>query len=445
MPNPSARLRAPLAAAVVALALAAYFGSGQMPLRVQSLLGVVAFLLTAVTFSSDLRAIPWRVVATGFALQVGLALVIQKEPRVFNAFSHAAEFVKTVLTFTKQPANDLFGTVWPRTPLALIILPTVVFVASVFTVLFHLRVLQAVVWALAKGMVLLMGRRGVSGAETLSAVANVFMGQTEAPLIVAPYVPRMTRSELFALMVGGMGTIAGGVMAVYLELGASAVALLATSVMAAPCGLYMAKILVPETEEPETRGTLKTNAGTPYANVIDAAAAGASSGIFLAINIVAMLIAFGALIVMVDYFLGQLVHVDPRLGGLSLRGIFAAVFAPVAALVGVESADVPKLAELLGIKLVGNEFLAFVQMTDNYKPATPGGMTERSYQLATYALTGFANVSSVGIQLGGIGSLPRDPDEQRKLRARLARLGPKALLGGFLVTLLNAAIAGVIL
>ena len=350
-----------------------------------------------------------------------------------------------MLTFTQAQTKTLFGDVWPYAPLALIILPTVVFVASVFTVLFHLRVLQALVWVLAKGMLLLMGRRGASGAETLSAVANVFMGQTEAPLIVAPYVPRMTRLELLALMVGGMGTIAGAVMAIYLELGASAVALLATSVMAAPCGLYVAKILVPETEEPETRGTLKTDGGTPYANVIDAAAAGASSGISLAINIIAMLIAFAALIVMVNYFLGQLVHVDPRLGGLSLELIFAAVFAPVAALVGVEPADVPKLAELLGIKLVGNEFLAFKQMTDHYKPAMAGGMSDRSYQLATYALTGFANISSVGIQLGGIGSLPRDPEEQRKLRARLARLGPKALLGGFLVTLLNAAVAGVIL
>ena len=356
--------------------------------------------------------------------------------------------MQTFLTFTDPPTATLFGTVWPYKPLALIILPTVVFVACVFTVLFHLRVLQGVVWVLAKGMVLLMGKKGVSGAETLSAVANVFMGQTEAPLIVAPYVSKMTKSELLAIMIGGMATIAGGVMAIYLAMGAAPVALLATSVMAAPCGLYVAKILLPETEEPATRGTLKTAAGDGYANVIDAAAAGASEGMKLAINIIAMLIAFTALIVMADYFLdqlGNLRYVGKHLQGLSLRVIFGEVFAPVAVLMGVEPADVPKVAELLGIKLVGNEFLAFEQMTKNYMPGMEQGISPRSYALATYALTGFANVGSIGIQLGGIGSLPRDPAEQASLRARLAKLGPVALLGGFLATLINAAIAGVIL
>jgi CNT family concentrative nucleoside transporter len=309
----------------------------------------------------------------------------------------------------------------------------------VFTVLFHLRVLQAVVWVLAKGMVLLMGRRGVSGAETLSAVANVFMGQTEAPLIVAPYVSKMTRSELLAIMVGGMATIAGGVMAVYIQIGADAVAILATSVMAAPCGLYVAKILVPETEEPLTRGELKTSAGQPYANVIDAAAGGASEGMKLAINIIAMLIAFLALIEMVNYGLRQF---DPT---LSLQFLFGKLFAPVAVLLGVDNPDAAKVGQLLGIKLVGNEFIAFDEMVRNYRPGMAAGMSERSYSLATYALTGFANIGSIGIQLGGIGSLPRDPVEQAELRARLARLGPRALLGGFLATLINAAVAGVLL
>ncbi len=443
-PTPPA-WRAAAAAAIAGLTAAAYLTAGDVSPRVQSLFGVAAFLLVAVLFSANVRAINWRVVGVGLALQVGLALVIQKVPRVYRAFEAVGDFVQKFLSFTEQPTATLFGTVWPYPPLALIILPTVVFVACVFTVLFHLRILQGVVWVLAKGMVLLMGRRGVSGAETLSAVANVFMGQTEAPLIVAPYVANMTRSELLAIMIGGMATIAGGVMAIYLQMGAAAVALLATSVMAAPCGLYVAKMLIPETEEPATRGTLKTAQEAPYANVIDAAASGASEGMKLAINIIAMLIAFTALIVMFDYFLAQLVHIDTRLGGISLRSIFGHVFAPVAVLMGVEAADVPKVAELLGIKLVGNEFLAFEQMTKNYQPGMANGISERSYALATYALTGFANIGSIGIQLGGIGSLPRDPADQQKLRARLAKLGPIALLGGFLATLINAAIAGVIL
>ena len=427
-----------LAAGVLGLTALAYLAAEGIPPRARAAIGVVAFLALAILASADIRRINWRVVATGFLLQVALALLIQWEP-VYRAFDAVGNLVKAFLGFTGPATGELFGKTWDPVPLALIILPTVIFVACVFTVLFHLRILQAVVWVLAKGMVLVMGKKGVSGAETLSAVANVFMGQTEAPLIVAPYVARMTRSELLAIMIGGMATIAGGVMAVYIQMGADAVAILATSVMAAPCGLYVAKILIPETEEPLTRGELKTAAGNPYANVIDAAAGGASEGMKLAINIIAMLIAFLALIEMVNYGLRQF---DP---GLSLQFFFGKLFAPVAMLLGVDPVDAPKVGELLGIKLVGNEFLAFDAMTKNYRPEMANGMTERSYALATYALTGFANISSIGIQLGGIGALPRDPADQSALRARLARLGPRALLGGFLATLINASIAGMIL
>ena len=428
-----------IAVVLVGLTTLAYFATEQIPARGRAALGVVAFLALAILCSSDIRRINWRVVATGFLLQIALALLIQKEPHVYAAFKAVGDLVKEFLGFTGEATGTLFGRNWDPLPLALIILPTVVFVACVFTVLFHLRVLPAIVWVLAKGMVLVMGRRGVSGAETLSAVANVFMGQTEAPLIVAPYVSRMTRSELLAIMIGGMSTIAGGVMAVYIQMGADAVAILATSVMAAPCGLYVAKILVPETEEPLTRGELRTSAELPYANVIDAAAGGAAEGMKLAINLIAMLIAFLALIAMVNYLLRQF---QP---GLTLQWVFGQLFAPVAVLLGVDPGDVPKVGELLGIKLVANEFLAFDAMTRMYQPGTAFGMSHRSYSLATYALTGFANISSIGIQLGGIGALPRDPAEQATLRTRLARLGPRALLGGFLATLINAAVAGVIL
>jgi CNT family concentrative nucleoside transporter len=431
--------RLAIAGGVISLTALAYLLIDQTPPQVRAALGVVAFLGVAFACSSDLRRINWRVVGSGMLLQIALALLILKVEPVREAFAAIGGLVKQFLGFTSEVTGTLFGRGWDPVPLALIILPTVVFVACVFTVLFYVRVLPAIVWVLAKGMVLVLGKRGVSGAETLSAVANVFMGQTEAPLIVAPYVARMTRSELLALMVGGMATVAGGVMAVYIEMNADAVAILATSVMAAPCGLYISKILIPETEEPLTRGEVRVSTERPYANVIDAAAGGASEGMKLAINIIAMLIAFTALIALVNYLLGLF---QP---GLTLQWVFGQVFAPVAVLMGVDPADVPKVGGLLGVKLVGNEFLAFDFMTKNYQPEMAEGMSGRSYSLASFALTGFANLSSIGIQLGGIGALPRVPGEQTSLRARLARLGPRALLGGFLATLINAAVAGVIL
>jgi concentrative nucleoside transporter, CNT family len=384
-------------------------------------------------------------VLAGFALQVTLAALIIHAKPVRDFFDQAGRLVTLFVGFSKAGAGLLFGPLAsdeamkgvfsPRAgvPFAIILMTTVIFVATIFSVLYHLRILQAVVWVFAKLMVLVMGRRGVSGAESLSAAANVFMGQTEAPLIVKPYVAGMTRSELLAIMIGGMATIAGGVMAIYIEMGADARAVLATSVMAAPCGLYITKILVPETGEPATRGRVALSNERPHANVVDAASHGASEGMKLAINIIAMLIAFLAVIAAVNYGLKQL---RPS---FSLEAAFSWLFSPVAALMGVAPADVPKVSELLGIKLVANEFLAFEQMTSRFKPAMENGMDPRSYALATYALTGFANISSIGIQLGGIGAMA----PQR--RGDLARLGLLALTGGFLATLLNAAVAGVLM
>jgi CNT family concentrative nucleoside transporter len=269
---------------------------------------------------------------------------------------------------------------------------------------------------------------GTSGAETLSAAANVFMGQTEAPLIVKPYVKDMTDSELLALMVGGMATISGGLMAVYISMGAPPVAILATSVMAAPCGLYLSKLLLPETGEPKTRGDAHTAVENPHRNVIEAAAAGATDGLSLALNVAAMLIAFLALLAMLDYLL-QLIRPE-----LALKNIFGTIFTPIAFLMGVDQADLSKVGDLLGLKLVANEFVAYAQLTDNYK----GQLNPRSVRLVTFALTGFANFASIGIQIGGIGALA----PSRK--ADLARLGPRALFAGFLTTLVNASIAGVL-
>lgn len=450
--------RVGLGAAVAALAAVATLGGDALPARARSGLGVVAFLLLALALSRHLRAVNPRVVLAGFGLQLLLAvLVIHVEP-VRQGFDWAGRQVTLFVGFSTEGAGLLFGPLasreamengfGPKTgvPFAIILTTTVIFISTVFSVLYHVGLLQRVVWVLARAMVLVMGRRGVSGAESLSAAANVFMGQTEAPLIVKPYVKTMTESELLAVMVGGMATIAGGVMAIYIAMGADARAVLATSVMAAPCGLYVAKMLLPETGTPRTRGRVsldgdKTdgrgpNDPPPPANVMDAAATGASEGMRLALNIIAMLLAFLALIAAVNYGLRQL---HP---GWSLEAFFAAVFSPVAALLGVAPADVPKVAELLGVKLVGNEFLAFQQMTAaHWRPDAGGvvGMDPRSYALATYALTGFANVGSIGIQLGGIGAMA----EGR--RADLARLGVLALTGGFLATLINAAVAGLLM
>jgi CNT family concentrative nucleoside transporter len=239
----------------------------------------------------------------------------------------------------------------------------------------------------------------------------------------------MTQSELLALMVGGMATISGGVMAVYIALGADPVAILTTSVMAAPCGLYLSKILYPEMEEPATRGEVKIAVARQHTNVIDAASAGASDGTLLAINVAAMLIAFMAFIAMFDYLLALM---NPQ---LSLARVFAFLFAPVAVLMGVPAQDVPAIGDLLGTKLVANEFVAYLKLTSEYRET----LSPRSYTLATYALTGFANFASIGIQLGGIGAMA--PTR----RGDLARLGSRALLAGFLATLINASIAAALL
>lgn len=435
---------------VSGLTLAAYNLGDLADPRVRSALGVVALLGVACLFSTNLKAVNWRVVGAGFALQVLMAVLILRVPEVKSVFDKLGGAVGKAVEYSRDAAwifgpmgnesrmDAAFG---PKTgiPFVITLMCTVVFFASFFSVLYHLRILQAVVWVFAKLMIVLMGKKGVSGAESLSAAANVFMGQTEAPLIIKPYVAKMTNSELLAVMIGGMATIAGSVMAIYIGMmdragiPNGAAAILATSVMAAPCGLYIAKILLPETAEPTTRGTVSMSDEKPHKNVVDAAASGASDGMMLTLNIVAMLIAFLALIALAN---GLLKLYDPS---WSLERFFSNIFAPVAHLMGVDSADVPKVSQLLGIKLVGNEFLAFNQLSTQFAVGTPDALTPRSYLLTMFALTGFANIGSIGIQLGGIGAMA--PER----RGDLANLGLRALLGGFLATLVNAAVAGVLL
>ena len=433
-----------LAVGIALVLVAAAFALRQtLNPRVQAIAGIICFISVIAAFSRSLRAVSWRTVGWGIGLQVGLALLILKleingvRPG-YLFFSKVAGMVKQFLEFTNAGSQFVFGTLANQPAMdrvfgsgqgfvfAFTALPTIIFVSSFFTVLYYFGILQFVVKLFARAMMLAMR---TSGAETLSAAANVFMGQTEAPIIVKPYVAAMTQSELLALMVGGMATISGGVMAVYIALGADPVAILTTSVMAAPCGLYLSKILYPEMEEPATRGDVKIVVEKQHTNVIDAASAGASDGTMLAINVAAMLIAFLAFIAMFDYLLGL---VNPQ---LSLARIFAFVFAPVAVLMGVPPQDVPAIGDLLGTKLVANEFVAYVKLTGEYRDT----LTPRSYTLATYALTGFANFASIGIQLGGIGAMA--PTR----RGDLARLGSRALLAGFIATLINASIAAALL
>ncbi len=435
------RLRVMLAAGVTVIAATAFVFQDALPGRVRAGLGVICFIGLVVACSSNIRAISWRTVGWGIVLQLSFAILILRfevgdvRPG-YAMFSGLAAVVTQFLAFTDVGSTFVFGAlasqedmgnVFPNGfVLAFAALPIIIFVSSVFTVLYYVGLLQMLVRAMARVMMPLMG---TSGAETLSAAANVFMGQTAAPLIVRPFIPAMTRSELLTLMTGGLATIAGSVLGVYLSLGADPVAMLTTSVMAAPCALYLSKILLPESDRPVTAGDAEIVVGTDHVNVIDAAASGAADGMRLAINVAAMLIAFLAFVAMVDYTLGLL---SPK---LTLARIFGVIFSPVAVLLGVSSADVPALADLMGTKLVTNEFVAYVKLNTEYE----GVISDRSHTLATFALTGFANFGSVGVILGGIGGMA--PEH----RSDLARLSSRALFAGFVATLINAAIAGVLI
>jgi concentrative nucleoside transporter, CNT family len=428
--------RLALLTAVIVIGAVVYFGRESLGRHIRAGLGIVTFIALVAACSANLRTVRWRTIAWGIVLQAVFALIILKTYAGARFFEVIGNGVKQFLEFTNKGSDFVFGELANYGSVerafgpdkgfifAFQALPTIIFVSSFFTVLYYFGILQFVVRVMARAMMYMMG---TSGAESLSAVANVFMGQTEAPLIVKPYVPRMTRSELLAMMVGGMATISGGVMAVYIGMGADPVAILATSVMAAPCGLYLSKIMLPETEVPETHGNAKIVSEKLHSNVIDAAAGGASDGMHLALNVAAMIIAFLAFIALINALLG-LIHPE-----LSLTAIFSRVFYPVALLMGCELNDAPMLADLLGIKLVTNEFIAYKELT---KGTYAGVISPQGLVLATYALTGFANIASIGIQLGGIGSLA--PTR----RADLAALGGRALLCGFVATLINASIAG---
>jgi CNT family concentrative nucleoside transporter len=456
--------RLAIAAAIVVLAGAAYLFQPVFGMRGQALAGIFCFFGLVAVFSANLRAVNWRTIGWGIALQLVLAVLVLKVGLIYAAFETVGEGVGQFISFSDKGASFVFGNIADAQPahkggtwtplfganyvfqFAFVALPPILFTSAFFTVLYHFGILQWCVRLMSRLMVHLMG---TSGAETLSVSANVFMGMTEAPLIVKPYVPRMTNSELFTLMVSGLAHISGALMVVYVSYGASAVAVLTTCIMACPCSMYLAKLFLPETSTPETAGTVQQGSEkSPYVNAMDAAAAGTADGLRLALNVLAMLIVFVAFVAMFDAILSGIKPGLISLGisqealadwpdDLSLGKIFGWLFRPAAFLMGVEPADVDNVGRLLGTKLAINEHVAYLEMKRWLE--TPGTMSGRSYQLAAYALTGFANFASVGIQLGGIGALA--PER----RHDLARLGGRALFVGFVATLLNAAIAGILL
>jgi concentrative nucleoside transporter, CNT family len=443
--------------------------------RLVSVLGMLVLLGIGFLLSVNRRMIPWRLVAWGIGLQLVFAVLILKTPVGAAFFSWINGVVVALLGFTEAGARFLFGNlVVNNVPVAVgepgmgpaeqigdtvavtgaffafNVLPTIVFFSSLMTMLYHFGVMQAVV----KGFAWVMMRTmRTSGAETLSAAGNIFIGQTEAPLLIKPYVEGMTMSELMAVMTGGFATVAGGVMAAYVGMlifffPDIAGHLMAASVMSAPAALVFAKMMWPETEVPATRDTLHVDVEKPDVNVIDAAARGAGDGLRLALNVGAMLLAFIALIALLNAVLGwiggvtQLTTLFRSFGWLaaaqplSLEAILGWLLAPLAWVMGVPWADAPAIGTLLGIKTVVNEFVGYLQLSALLAGDTP--LSPRSVVIATYALCGFANFSSIAIQIGGIGGIA--PSR----RSDLARIGLRAMIAGTLAAFMTATIAGIL-
>jgi len=420
------------------------------------LFGLAMLLAIAFCFSNNKRVVDWKLVATGIALQIGFAAVVLKVPLGRDVFDAIATGFVHLLDYVDVGSRFIFGSLLDSSKFGVIfavkVLPTIVFFAALTGVLYHIGVMQQIVkgmaWVITKVM-------RVSGAETTSVCASVFIGQTEAPLTIKPYIERMTQAELMTVMIGGMAHIAGSVMAAYVAmLGGDDPAqrmfyakhLLTASVMAAPATMVLAKILVPETQEPLTRGTVKIEVEKTTANVIDAAATGAGDGLKLAMNVGAMLLAFIALIALVNgpvQWLGTLggdhslntwlTNLNGHEVKLSLETIFGWVLSPIAWLIGVPWQDATLVGSFIGEKVVINEFVAYADLAKHLDQLLP-----QSRLIATYALCGFANFSSIAIQIGGIGGLA--PNR----RGDLARLGWRAVLGGSIATFMTATIAGVL-
>ena len=408
----------------------------------QPIFGAIVILAIAVLCSTNRRAINWTTVAWGLSLQIVFAVLVLKTSLGQRVFSTLGDGINKLLGFSRVGASLVFGplgdaSIWGRAMtnvfgpegaqyaviFAFQVLPTIIFIAALFAILYYFGVMQIVVRIFA---VLMHRVMRASGAESLNVAASIFMGQTEAPLTIRPYLPEMTQSELMTVMTSGMAHISGGIMAAYILFGIEAKHLLTAVIMTAPGTIMMAKIFIPETEVPKTMGMVRLEVERTDVNVIDAAGRGTSEGLQLALNVGAMLISFLALVALVNALLG-VVH-------LSLQQIFGWVFAPVAWSMGVPWRDAPTIGNLLGTRMALNEFVAYADLGRLKAQLDP-----KSFTIATFALCGFANFSSIAIQVGGIGALA----PSRK--SDLARLGLKAVMAGTMANFMSACIAGILL
>jgi len=409
--------------------------------------GLAVLLSIAFAFSSNRKEVDWKLVASGIGLQLFFAVLVILVPGGRQFFEGLSRVFFSFIGFAMEGSAFIFGSLADPSNLGFIffffLLPTIIFFASLMAVLYHLGLMQKVVQAMAWVMLKVMR---ISGSESLSVAANVFVGQTEAPLVVRPYISRMTESELLTMMVGGMATIAGGVLAAYITMlgGADeavrifyAKHLLAASIMAAPATIVIAKLLKPEVEESVTRGNVTLHVEKTATNVIEAAANGAGDGVKLALNVGGMLLAFIALIALVNYplgWIGQITGLEDIAGKpVNLSMILGYLLSPLAWVIGIPWQDAITVGGLIGEKIVTNEFVAYAHLKEIQDTLSP-----KALLISTYALCGFANFSSIAIQIGGIGGLApeRRPD--------LARLGLTAVLGGTLATMMTATIAGVL-
>ncbi len=397
--------------------------------RLVSFVGLLVMMALAWLLSENRRRMNLRLIVSGVLLQFLLGLLLLRTQFGEKAFEWARIFVAKIVSFSDEGGKFVFGEAFQEHYVAFSVLPTIIFVSSATAVLFHLGILQWVVKIMARVMVWVMD---VSGSESLAASANVYIGMTEAPLVIRPYLESMTRSEIMALMTGGMATVAGGVMAVYAAWGIDAGHLMAASLMSAPASLVIAKIMVPETENSFTKGVVRIEVPREDANVLDAACRGASAGLQLALNVGAMLIAFIALIHCLNWMLSPTKYLcgEP----LTLQLVLGWICAPLAWLMGVPWQDAPAIGALLGTKTVFNELLAYDGLI-----AAKANLSPRSFVIATYALCGFANFGSIAIQIGGIGSLV--PTRRRDF----ARYGFRAMIGGTLAAYMTATIAGMLI
>ena len=402
--------------------------------RFTGVLGILTILGLAYLFSTSRRSIRLKTVAWGLGLQLALGLFVLRVKSGEWLFQELGNGAKKLLDFSYVGSAFVFGDLGTNhSSLGLIfafqVLPTIIFIAAFFAVLYHLGVMQIIIRGAAWLMTMIMG---ASGAESLNVAASIFMGQTEAPLTIRPFLPKLTKSELMTVMTSGMAHISGGMMAAYMRVGgADAKHLLTAVIMTAPGTLLMAKMLVPETEQPLTAGRVEMPPTEKESNVLGAIARGTVDGLHLALNVAAMLITFLALLALANAIMGW-THLHISWFPYSLQQVFGWVFAPVAWLIGIPWRDAPTIGNLLGTRMVLNEFVAFAQLG-----TLKGTLDPRSFTIATFALCGFANFSSIGIQIGGIGALA--PEQ----RSQLAKFGIRAMLAGTMANLLSAAIVGI--